>query len=138
MIDSGAECNSITRRCFTRLQLQEQRKKNDDCYQLFNYDQTAINDNNGIVNKEMKELTLKIQNHSERITLDIIDVPKDQIILGMPWLEVHEPHISWKKKQIQFTNCDCQQEKPKKEHWSNVIHPISEKGMDAYARRNKK
>ena len=139
MIDSGAESNSITQKYLARLRLQEQQKKNKDTYQLFNYDLTAFNDNDGIVNRETKELTLQIQYHSKQIKLDIIKVPKDQIILGMPWLELHDPEIRFKTKTVKFSNCACMEtRKQKKQHWSDIIQPISEKGMNAYIKRKKK
>ena len=137
MVDSGAECNSITRRCFNRLRLKEQRKSNKESYKLFNYDQSPVNDNGGIIDKETRELTLQIQGHSERIILDIIDVPKDQIILGMPWLETHDPEVRWKDKAIKFTRCNCKKSVETVYNWRNHILPISEKGMQAYAKRKK-
>ncbi|KAL0153155.1 hypothetical protein M9458_051542, partial [Cirrhinus mrigala] len=58
----------------------------------------AINDtliDHGITSQTK---TLKLQVvllHLESITLYIVDSPKYEIILGFPWLSIHDPAISW-------------------------------------------
>ncbi|KAG1956953.1 retrotransposable element [Pimephales promelas] len=38
--------------------------------------------------------------HSENIQFYVIHAPHHSIILGHPWLQTHNPHISWKEGQI--------------------------------------
>ncbi len=38
--------------------------------------------------------------HSEFIRLYVIQSPSHSIILGLPWLRTHNPHISWREGQI--------------------------------------
>lgn len=38
--------------------------------------------------------------HKEEITLLITDSPKHDIILGLPWLKLHDPTISWKERTM--------------------------------------
>ncbi len=38
--------------------------------------------------------------HTETICLFVFQSPQNPIILGLPWLEQHNPSISWTKKQI--------------------------------------
>ncbi len=38
--------------------------------------------------------------HTETIRLFLFQSPKNPVILGLPWLEQHNPSISWTKKQI--------------------------------------
>jgi len=51
---------------------------------------------------ETKESTLRIRQHSEQINLDITWIPRHNIILGIPWLKTHNPHIDWRTEEIQF------------------------------------
>ncbi|KAI2648976.1 Transposon Tf2-9 polyprotein [Labeo rohita] len=41
--------------------------------------------------------------HQENITLYVVDSPKYEIILGFPWLSIHDPAISW--NQGELTHC---------------------------------
>ncbi|XP_069498702.1 uncharacterized protein, partial [Ambystoma mexicanum] len=40
-----------------------------------------------------------------RIVFDVIKAPQFQIILGIPWLEKHNPQIDWRAKTVQFPEC---------------------------------
>ncbi len=47
--------------------------------------------------------------HTETIRLFAIDSPQNPIILGLPWLERHNPRISWTSRQILQWSDTCQQ-----------------------------
>lgn len=47
--------------------------------------------------------------HNETIRLFGIESPQNPIILGLPWLEKHNPRISWTTKWIQQWSDSCQQ-----------------------------
>ncbi len=65
----------------------------------------------GLVQFKTQELTLKTGSlHIERICLFAIDSPQNSVILGLPWLEKHNPRISWSTKQIQRWSEVCHQE----------------------------
>ncbi len=65
----------------------------------------------GLVQFKTQELTLKTGClHIERICLFAIDSPQNPVILGLPWLEKHNPRISWSTKQIQQWSKVCHQE----------------------------
>jgi len=49
-----------------------------------------------------KESTLAIEQHSEQINLDITQISRHNIILGILWLKTHNPYIDWRTKEIQF------------------------------------
>jgi hypothetical protein len=36
-----------------------------------------------------------------RISFNIMKSPANPIILGLPWLELHNPHIDWKTRSVQ-------------------------------------
>ncbi|KAG1956839.1 retrotransposable element [Pimephales promelas] len=58
-----------------------------------------------------QEVTLQTSTlHSERIQLYTIDSPRHPIILGLPWLEKHNPVISWSEKQIIQWSGACKEE----------------------------
>lgn len=46
--------------------------------------------------------------HSEHITFYVIPSPNHTVILGLPWLRRHNPHISWREGQITQWDPTCQ------------------------------
>ncbi len=47
--------------------------------------------------------------HTEAIELFVFQSPQTPIILGLPWLERHNPSISWSEKQITQWSESCRQ-----------------------------
>jgi len=41
--------------------------------------------------------------HMERVRMDICNLGKTEVILGMPWLATHNPEIDWEKKEVKIT-----------------------------------
>ena len=39
-------------------------------------------------------------NFEDDLTLMIVDLGRSQVVLGMPWLTKHNPHIDWEKKTV--------------------------------------
>src|SRR6202161_2438301 len=56
-----------------------------------------------------KQVTVKIRmaNHEEEITLNIIRTGKHPVVLGLPWLKTHNPTIDWRENRIIFTHFFC-------------------------------
>jgi hypothetical protein len=50
----------------------------------------------GAITHETTPLELCIGKHTEKIVLNIISTPHHPIILGIPWLEAHNPIIDWR------------------------------------------
>ena len=46
-------------------------------------------------------------NHRERISFLLIDSPHSLIILGLPWLQVHNPQINWRGERILRWSVEC-------------------------------
>ena len=46
-------------------------------------------------------------NHSEYITFDVVPLGKHVIIIGMPWLQVHNPRMDWEKRKVSFESEFC-------------------------------
>jgi len=43
--------------------------------------------------------------HIERVRMDIYNLEKTEVILGMPWLAAHNPEIDWEKEEVKMTRC---------------------------------
>ncbi len=49
----------------------------------------------GAITHKTTLLELRIDKHAEKIIVNIISTPHHPVILGLPWLEVHNPIIDW-------------------------------------------
>ena len=45
------------------------------------------------------------KSHVERMRMDVCDLGRTNIILGMPWLQVHNPKINWEIREVKMTRC---------------------------------
>jgi len=43
--------------------------------------------------------------HVERVRMDVCNLGKTEVILGMPWLAAHNPEIDWEKGEVKMTKC---------------------------------
>ena len=88
MLDSGASGNFVAERYAHYHNLPIRRKT--VVYPLVSVDGSAIG--GGRVTNETTVM-LEIEEHRERITLDIVDMVSHDVILGIPWLRKWNPHI---------------------------------------------
>jgi len=51
------------------------------------------------------ECNLFFKGHVERARMDICNLEKTELILGMPWLAAHNPEIDWEKGEVKMTCC---------------------------------
>ena len=51
------------------------------------------------------EVNVYYKNHIERMRIDVCDLGKIDIILGMPQLQVHNLEINWKTGEVRMTRC---------------------------------
>ena len=51
------------------------------------------------------EINMYYKGHVERTEIDVIGGQKWGVILGMPWLERHNPGIDWKIEEVKMTRC---------------------------------
>jgi len=67
------------------------------------------------------ECNMFFKGHVARVRMDICNLGKMEVILGMPWLAAHNPEIDWEKGEVKMTRCPpiCgkrkQEEKKEKE-----------------------
>ena len=51
------------------------------------------------------EVNVYYKGHVERTKINVIGEQKWGVILGMPWLEYHNPEIDWKTGEVKMTRC---------------------------------
>jgi len=51
------------------------------------------------------EANMYYKGHVERIRMDVCNLEKIDVILGMPWLQVHNPEINWETGEVKMTRC---------------------------------
>ena len=58
------------------------------------------------------EVNVYYKGHVERTEIDVIGGQKWGVILGMPWLERHNPEIDWKTGEVKITRCpeECERQ----------------------------
>ena len=52
--------------------------------------------------------------------MDVCDLGRTDVILGMPWLAVHNPEINWETGEVKMTRCPplCRKKKRRKRNES--------------------
>ena len=70
----------------------------------------------GLITHEV-EVNLYFEGHVERVRMDVCNLGKTEVILGMPWLQAHNPEIDWEKGEVKMMRCPsiCGQYTGKKE-----------------------
>jgi len=51
------------------------------------------------------EVNMFYKGHVERVQMDICELGKMDVILGIPWLVAHNPNIDWEKGEVRITRC---------------------------------
>ena len=51
------------------------------------------------------EVNMYYKGHIERMRMDVYNLGKTDIILGMPWLQAHNPEINWKTREVKMMRC---------------------------------
>ena len=51
------------------------------------------------------EANVYYKGHVERMRMNVCDLGKTDIILGMTWLQAHNPEINWKTGEVKMTRC---------------------------------
>ena len=46
------------------------------------------------------ECNMFFKGHVERVRIDVCNLGKTEVILGMPWLATHNPKIDWEKEEV--------------------------------------
>jgi len=51
------------------------------------------------------ECNMFFKGHIERVRMDVCNLGKTEVILGMPWLVAYNPEIDWEKGEVKMTRC---------------------------------
>jgi len=51
------------------------------------------------------EVNMFYKGHVERVRMDVCELGKTDVILGMLWLAVHNPEIDWEKGKVRIMRC---------------------------------
>jgi len=75
------------------------------------------------------ECNVYYKGHVERMRMDVCDLGKTEVILGMLWLVVHNPEINWETGEVKMTRCLflCGGRSQKKEKVKRVVTMEEEK-----------
>jgi len=75
------------------------------------------------------ECNVFYKGHVERMRMDVYDLGKTEVILGMPWLAAHNPEINWETKEVKMTRCPplCGGRSQKKEKVKRIATKEEEK-----------
>jgi len=72
------------------------------------------------------ECNMFFKGHIERVRIDVCSLEKMEVILGIPWLAVHNPEIDWKKEEVKITRCSPICGRKKKEEKNKEVRKIEE------------
>jgi len=64
----------------------------------------GTNNSRGAITHQVKA-NVYYKGHVEKMRMDVCDLGKTDIILGMPWLAAHNPEINWETKEVKMTRC---------------------------------
>ncbi|KAF4556639.1 Transposon Tf2-5 polyprotein-like protein 2 [Elsinoe fawcettii] len=59
----------------------------------------------GKVTQELRNIKIIIGTHTEKRSIDIVDMQYD-MVLGMDWLQQHNPNVDWIKGILEFPKCN--------------------------------
>ena len=64
----------------------------------------GANNSTGTITHQVK-VNVYYKGHVERMRMDVCNVGKTDVILGIPWLQVHNPEINWETEEVKMTRC---------------------------------
>ena len=95
--NSGAIGMFIDRNIVARYRFQLQ--KLERLVQVRNVNGT--NNSTGAITHQV-EVNMYYKGYVERMRIDVCDLGKTDVILGMPWLQVHNPEINWEMGEVKI------------------------------------
>jgi len=51
------------------------------------------------------EVNMYYKGHVERMKMEVCNLGKTKVILGMPWLQAHNPEINWETEEVKMMRC---------------------------------
>ena len=53
----------------------------------------------------LADIIIDYQDHHEKVTAEVTDLGKNQVILGYTWLKKYNPNIDWTNREVMMTRC---------------------------------
>jgi len=100
LLDSGATGLFISKKLAERQGFK--LEKLDKPIKVRNVD-GSDNKRGSIIHEE--EVNLYYRGHVERVRMDVCELGKTEVILGIPWLAAHNPEINWETGEVRMTRC---------------------------------
>jgi hypothetical protein len=89
-----------------------------------------VAENGRTVVKKTTPISVDIQEHWERVNFDITKINTYDAVLGLPWLEKHNPTINYKNRTIVFNGCGYKLTK------NTDIEKVLVRAINTYYRQN--
>ena len=105
MINFDATKNFVSSSLVNKKELPTQKKKN--AYNLVTINGDPLKGNDEMIIEEIIPLTMTFQQHQEELTLNVVRMTNHDVVLGMPWLKLHNLNIDWEKEVLTFERCNC-------------------------------
>jgi len=64
----------------------------------------GTNNSRGAITHQV-EVNVYYKSHVERMRIDVCNLGRTDVILGMPWSQVHNPEINWEAGEVKMTRC---------------------------------
>jgi len=79
------------------------------------------------------ECNMFFKGHVERVRMDVCNLGKTEVILGMLWLAVHNPEIDWEKREVRMMRCPpiCEKRKQGEKREKEVKEIERDKNKEA-------
>jgi len=124
LLDSGTTETFMNRRTAVRHGFKLQRLERPIAVR--NVD--SMNNSGGAITHQV-ECNVFYKSHMERMRMDVCDLGKTEIILGMPWLAAYNPEINWETGEVKMTRCPplCGGKGQKKEKVKRIATEEEEK-----------
>ena len=124
LLDSGATGMFINKQMVARHGFKLQKLERP--LMVKNIDRTV---NSGGVIMHQVECNVFYKGYVERMRMDVCDLGKMEVILGMPWLAAHNPEINWETGEVKMTRCPplCGGRSQKKEKVKRIVTEEEEK-----------
>jgi len=124
LLDSGAMGMFMDRQTVARHGFKLQ--KLDRLLAVKNIDGT--NNSRGAITHQV-ECNVFFKGHVERMRMDVCNLGKTEVILGMPWLAAHNLEINWETGEVKMTRCPplCSRKSKKKERVKMIVTEEEEK-----------
>ena len=64
----------------------------------------GTNNSRGAITHQV-EVNIYYKSYIERMRIDVCNLRKTNVVLGMPWLQAHNPEINWETGEVKIIRC---------------------------------